>query len=140
MSIWILVAESSRAKLFSAANSKSPINEIEDIAHPEGRMHEGDLVSDKPGSDGGSMGQGRHIFDDKVSAREQEVKRFAKSLATRLESARNDGSFQKLVLIAPAAFLGALRSELGKDVMNLVSREVDKNLIQQPTENFRQYV
>ena len=140
MSIWILVADSSRAKLFSAANSKSPINELEDIVHPEGRMHEGDLISDKPGSDGGSYGQGPHIYGDKTTAKEQEQLRFAKSLAQRLESARIEGAFQRLVLIAPAAFLGILRAQLGKEVMNLVTNEVHKNLLNLSTDKLHQYI
>ena len=140
MSIWVLVADSSRAKLFSAANSKSSVNEMEDIVHPEGRMHEGDLISDKPGNDGGSYGQGPHIYGDKTTAKEQEQLRFAKSLAQRLDTARNDGEFQRLVLIAPAAFLGVLRAQLGKEVMNLVTNEVHKNLLNMPTDKISQYL
>jgi hypothetical protein len=65
--IWVLVAESSRAKLFSAENRKAPLVEIGDFAHPEARLHEGDLVSDQSGSDGGSVGQGRHVLDNKTN-------------------------------------------------------------------------
>ena len=91
---WVLVAESSRAKFYTARNRSAPITEIEALAHPEGRLHEGDLVSDSAGSDGGSVGQGRHIMNDKTSAKEQEAHGFAKDLAHRLDSARNKGKFK----------------------------------------------
>ena len=78
---WILVAESSRAKLYEADGNLAPLSELEDLVHPAGRMHEGDLVSDRAGNDGGSIGQGRHVIDDKTSAREQEKLEFARQLA-----------------------------------------------------------
>lgn len=128
---WILVAESSRAKLYSRENRKAPLTEVESLVHPEGRMHEGDLVADRAGSDGGSVGQGRHIVVNRTSAKEQECIDFARTLGHRLESARNNGSFNKLILIAPPAFLGVLRDQLSKEVMNRVSEQIDKNLVQQ---------
>ena len=137
---WILVAESSRAKLYRADNRKSPISEIEALENPAGRLHEGDLVSDRPGSDGGSVGQGRRVLDDKTTARQQEHISFAKQLAERLNAARTEGEFSRLVLAAPPAFLGLLRDNLGKEVMYMVYAQVDKNLVQQPAEALRAYM
>lgn len=137
---WILVAESSRAKLYRANNRRSPISEVEALVNPAGRLHEGDLVSDRPGSDGGSMGQGRHVLDDKTSARQQEHISFAKHLAERLNAARTDGEYSRLVLAAPPAFLGLLRDNLSKEVMDMVYAQVDKNLVQQPAEALRAYM
>ena len=137
---WILVAESSRAKLSRADHRKSPISEIEALENPAGRLHEGDLVSDRPGSDGGSVGQGRRVLDDKTTARQQEHISFAKQLAERLNAARTEGEFSRLVLAAPPAFLGLLRDSLGKEVMDMVYAQVDKNLVQQPVEALRAYM
>lgn len=137
---WVLVAESSRAKLYTTKNRTAPITEIEALAHPEGRLHEGDLVSDSAGSDGGSVGQGLHILNDKTSAKEQQACGFAKTLASRLDSARNKGEFSKLVLVAPPSFLGLLRDNLSKEVMAMVSIQVDKNLVQKPAESVREYL
>jgi len=137
---WILVAESSRAKLYSAKNRKAPLSELETLVYPNGRMHEGDLVSDHPGSDGGSVGQGRRVMDDKVTAREQERIDFAKLLAGRLNGARKEGEFNDLILVAPPGFLGVLRDNLSKEVSAMVSHQVDKNLVQQPVEVLRKYL
>lgn len=137
---WFLVADSSRARLYEVEKRNAPFVEVEVFEHPEGRLHEGDLVSDRPGSDGGSLGQGRRVLDDKVSAREQEDIRFATQLAERLEAARKAGDLDRLVLVAPPAFLGLLRDKLGKEVMARVSNQVDKNLVQQPPEVLREYL
>jgi len=138
--IWIVVAESSRAKIYAAKNRLAPISEIEDLVHPEGRMHEGDLVSDAPGSDGGATGQGRHIIDDKTTVREQENADFANEIAHRLTQARNEHAFDELVLIAPPAFLGLLRNKLSKTLAASVVLEIDKNLVRQPAAAIAEHV
>lgn len=138
--IWVLVAESSRAKLFSAENRKAPLVEIGDFAHPEARLHEGDLVSDQSGSDGGSVGQGRHVLDNKTSARDIERTEFARNLAHRLEAARKEKAFDRVVLIAPPSFLGLLRDNLSDEVMERVTEQIDKNLVQQPAHVVREHL
>jgi len=137
---WVLVAESSRAKLYRINGRLAPFTEIDAMVHPESRMHEGDLVSDTAGSDGGSVGQGRHVIDKKHTAHEHESLQFAKQLASRLDSGRTNGDFDQLVLVAPPEFLGHLRSNLSKEVMSMVSRQVDKNLVQKPAEVLRAYL
>jgi protein required for attachment to host cells len=137
---WVLVAESSRAKLYRVNGRLAPFTEIDAMVHPESRMHEGDLVSDVAGSDGGSVGQGRHVMDNKHTAHQHESLQFARQLASRLDSGRNNGDFDNLVLVAPPEFLGHLRSNLSKEVMSLVSRQVDKNLVQKPAEVLRAYL
>lgn len=138
--LWIVVAESSRAKVYSAQNWLTPISEIEDMVHPEGRMHEGDLVSDAPGSDGGTMGQGRRILDDKTTARAQENAEFANAIAHRLAQGQNERAFDELVLVAPPAFLGLLRNKLSKTLAESVALEIDKNLVKQPAAVIAEHV
>jgi protein required for attachment to host cells len=137
---WVLVAESSRAKLYTVTGRLAPFTEVDAMVHPESRMHEGDLVSDSSGSDGGSFGQGRHVFDNRSSAKETESIEFARTLASRLDKGRNEGDFDRLVLVAPPEFLGHLRSNLSKEVMSKVARQVDKNLVQRPAEVLRDYL
>ena len=53
---WVLVADSCRARIFSADKSNGPISEIETLAHPEARLHERDITSDVPGHSFSSHG------------------------------------------------------------------------------------
>jgi protein required for attachment to host cells len=135
-----LVAESSRAKFYTVENRRAPFMEVDAMVHPESRAHEGDLVSDRNGSDGGTMGQGRHVIDNKHTAKDNEAMIFARDLASRLESGRNKGEFGRLVLVAPPAFLGVLRENLSKEVLGMVTCQVDKNLVQKPAEVLREYI
>ena len=46
-----------------------------------------------------------------------------------IETGRTSGQFQKLVLMAPPAFLGMLREQLGGEVRKLVVEEIAKDLV-----------
>ena len=50
MTTWVLVADNSRARIFSSDKPASVLQEIQDLTHPEARLHEGDLVTDRGGA------------------------------------------------------------------------------------------
>lgn len=136
----VLVAESSRAKLYTADTMISQLVEKQDFIYPESRSRESALVSDSPGSDGGSVGQGRHVMDSKHSATEATHEAFAKMLVEHLEKERNDKSFDRLVLMASPAFLGILRKRLSPNLSSMVAEEIDKNLVQRPSGEIRSHI
>lgn len=133
----ILVADSSRARLFMADTPKAVLREVEDFASPEGRMHEGDLVSDRPGSGRGAAGQGLRMFDQATTAQDEARTVFARRLVERLEQDRKKGVFDQCVLVAPAAMLGKLRAELKGPLAKTLVETLDKNLVQHTSEEVR---
>ena len=137
---WILVADSARARILLAESAKGALRELEDLAHPEGRMHESELTTDLPGRSFDSAGQGRHAMEQPVSPSEQEQIRFAKQLADRLEQARENGEYRQLILVAPPAFLGYLRKQLTPDVEKRVSFELDKDLARMSAGEIRDHL
>jgi protein required for attachment to host cells len=137
---WILVADSSRARIFSADTPSAPLKEINSLAHPEGRVHEQNLTSDLPGHHSDTTGAGRHGFQDETEPKEQEVIDFAKHIAKHLEQARSTNKFKQLLIVAAPAFLGTLRSELSDQTRKMVSIELDKNLTQQKPEDIRSHL
>ena len=48
--ILVLVADQAHARFFKSSNRAAPLEEFEDLANPEARLHEGDLVTDRPGA------------------------------------------------------------------------------------------
>jgi protein required for attachment to host cells len=138
--ILVLVAESSRARVYLADTPSSPLNELQDLVNPEGRLHEGDLVAASPGSDGGSSGQGRHIMNSRSSAHKAAQSGFARQLVDELEQKRNAQAFDQLVLVAPPAFLGELRSTMPKALSSMVTEELSKNLVAHSTQEVRDHL
>ncbi len=135
MSHIIVVADSSRARIFTADSVKSGLQEIETMAHPEGRMHEQDMVSDLPGKDSGKGGAGDHAFQEIVEPKKQEVIEFAKRLAKYLESMRKANKLDDLSIVAAPAFLGVLREQLAAETTKKIVFELDKNLTQHSVED-----
>ena len=124
---WILVADSSRARIFSAETPSSALIEINTLAHPQGRLHEQNLSSDLPGHDSDKSGAGRHGFQDETEPKEQKVIEFAKQISKHLDQARSSNQFKQLLIVAAPAFLGTLRNQLTDQTKKLVSIEMDKN-------------
>lgn len=137
---WVVVADSSRAKIYAAATAGADLVEHEDLVHPEGRLHERDLVSDRPGHDSGEAGSGPHVLDEPTPAHVEEMHRFAREIATRLEQGLNDKAYDRLVLVAPPKFLGALRDALPQGVAGAVAETLHKNLVQRSAEEVREHV
>jgi len=137
---WIVVADSSLARIFSSAQNTADIEEIETLEHPAGRLHEQELTTDLPGRSFDSMGAGRHAMGQTVEPKKQEAVRFAKSIAEKLGKARNENRFEKLILIAAPAMLGLLREALDKETSKRVIETIDKDLTQHSIEDISNHL
>lgn len=126
---WVLVANGSLAKIFKMEKN-SILTEVTEIAHPESRQQEQDLVSSRPGRTFGSMGGGtiRHAYERPHTQKNTELHIFAKSLADFLDAARNKGDFARLYIAANPQFLGILRQSLSSNTHQLIAGEVDKDM------------
>jgi protein required for attachment to host cells len=124
-----VVADSSRGKIYVQDKHGSELQEKVDMVHPGARLRGTELASDRSGRHSGAFGQGSHMFDVRTEAKDHEAESFAKEIAERLETGRTSGQFQKLVLMAPPAFLGMLREQLGGEVRKLVVEEIAKDLV-----------
>ncbi len=137
---WVLVANSTRARILKADNAIGPLQEIEALVHPESRLHERELTSDLPGRAFDSAGQGRHAMEQPVDPKQQEMISFAKFLAQRLDEARERGEFKQLIIVAAPTVLGQLRKALSPETARRVSYELDKNISLLRPEEIRQHL
>lgn len=129
MSICVLVADSSRARILLAENGGAALTEQQDLVHPESRLREQDLVSDGSGSGRDSGGQGMHSMGHENSAHLKQAEDFAREICAAIDRLRNTGELHRIYLIAPPRFLGTLRATMSKPDAALVCSEIDKNLV-----------
>ncbi len=127
MPTWILVADAAKARIFQHNGPKDPAEEVETLVHPEARMHNGDLISDSPGSQANSS-SGSHGMEEKVSPREAEDIRFAKEVIDRVRQALNDNLIRQFYVAAPPHFLGLLRNAMDDRVSKALAGDLAKNL------------
>ena len=128
-SVWVVVANRAVARLFRTSQPTGPLEEMDSFIHPEGRMLDQELVSDRPGRGFERFGPGRHAEDPDTTATAHEMGSFAIELSRFLHKACTEGRFDAFVLIAAPAFLGAMREHLNASTRLRAMLEVDKNLV-----------
>jgi protein required for attachment to host cells len=127
---WILVAHDAGARMFESRGPGKGLNLVETIEHPEGRLRDRDIVSDRPGrsfrKDSGDPR--RASMSRSEGPHDRAVADFARALADKLKHARVENQYERLVLVAPPRFLGLLRSSLDGPTAQLVVGSIDKDL------------
>ncbi len=133
--IWIVVSDSSRARIFSSGKASVSMVEFKDFVHPEARQHSREITSDLPGKQQNSIAGSHHSLEPKTDAQEQAGINFANELVAYLSENLMARKFSSLVIIAAPSFLGELRKKLDQEVKKVVSLEIDKNLVKQSMED-----
>ncbi|MGZ4993555.1 MAG: host attachment protein [Methylobacter sp.] len=136
---WILVADNTRARIFTAETPSSPLEEIEDLSHTEGRLHDREITSDLPGKIKGT-GQAGHAYEQPTDPKKHEIDNFAHRIAQYLEEAHNANRFEQLMIVAGPSFLGLLRTHLPERVKKLVRFELDKEITLLSAADIRQHL
>lgn len=129
---WIIVADRSGARIFAHVGRGTGLKPVEEFSHPEGRLRNRDIDAGEPGRSYDSLGHHRHAMSPEQSATERETERFAQMLGQRLEQARNDHHYQKLVLVAEPGLLGVLRDKLEPQTRQLISGSLARDLMHVP--------
>jgi len=135
---WILVADGSRARLFSASKIPTPWILLDEFEHSESRAKTIELDPTERGRQKSSFGVGnraagsgaassRAAMEPKTAPRRVEQIHFAQQLKDRLSDGLRHGAYSQLVLVAPPRFLGQLKAMLDPAVSKCVVRTVDKD-------------
>jgi protein required for attachment to host cells len=136
---WIVVADKSKARIFTVEDPRGSLLDEGVLEHPEARQREQTLTSDRPGRSFDSKGEGRHAMGNSIEPDKQETIRFAKQIAEHVESAHNKGRCDRLLLVAGPPLLGLLRENL-KTASGLKIAEIEKNLGQYDAMEIRKHL
>jgi protein required for attachment to host cells len=137
MRVRIVVADGGEALFYDADSTRGPLRLAGRMADPAARMHDRDLVTDRPGRKfdraqvGHRGGTSGHAAGGEESPRKHETQVFARRVIEELERASRSDGFQRVVVMAGPAFLGLLRGELSGALRSKVVAEVPKDLVHQ---------
>ncbi|MFC6670244.1 host attachment protein [Marinobacterium aestuariivivens] len=134
---WILAANRSHARIFSADTPAAGLTEVESLLHEEGRLHEGDLVSDGPGISSGVAGRGGNQMNRDETARHQEAQQFGRQICGLLDEGLRQKRFDQLYILCEPGFLGLIRPILSPGLKQHLKSEIQKNLVAQTPEEIR---
>lgn len=136
---WILVADNTKARIFTADTPSSALEELESFTHTEGRLHDREMTTDLPGKIKSADGGG-HAFEQPTDPKKHEADNFAHQIAKHLEAAHNANQFEQLLIIAEPSFLGLLRQCLPEHIKQHVCFELDKNITAQSAAVIRKHL
>ena len=125
MSIVVIIADASRARVFKSARGLNKLAEIEDFIHSESRLTDKELMSDTSRISANRRGS----LQPRTFPKDHEEQIFARQLGKHLKEIHSKEPYDELVLVASPRFLGMLRNELHASIANLVSYTIDKELI-----------
>jgi protein required for attachment to host cells len=138
---WVLVADSSRGRLFSAPEHRKPWTLIKEFTHAASRQTAGSLTSDQPGRTQSSASGGAHsAMESKTSPKEVEFIHFAHELAGVLHDGHGQQSYTRIVLVAPPHFLGLLRKSINPTVSKLIGATLDKDYMHLSQDDLHEHV
>lgn len=129
---WVLVADAARATVLENKGRGTGLHAVDGLSftHDSDASHE--LGRDRPSRTHQSVGPGRSSVEPKSDPHTEQKRDFARILADALASGHARHAFDKLVVVAPPAFLGMLRDALPKPVADLVTAEIAKDLTKTP--------
>lgn len=112
---WIVVADEFQGQFYARENKFGPLQELSLLRNEIAREKLEDVVTDKAGRGFDSQGQGRHAYgNEKSDQKSQSYAVFAKNIAERVKTGKQDRKFVRLAVIAAPRFLGVLRKALEK--------------------------
>jgi protein required for attachment to host cells len=135
---WVVLADGARTRIIAHDGPGAPLRSVYEEQEVAAKLPAREIESDRPGRtfDSGGHGDagayGRHAYEPPTDPRRKQQANFIRSVAEILEDASHQGSFERLVLIAPPKALGELRAVLSKNVSRMVSAEIPKDLVNVP--------
>jgi protein required for attachment to host cells len=128
---WLVIADGGRAKVMEA-DGRRGFRPVDDMTLAIDLPKSRDILADRPGRTFDSVGAGRHAKENPTDPHRQLKREFAGTVVGHLRKAMLAKRFDRLILVAPPAFLGDLREELPKDLENKVAGEVTSDLTNTP--------
>lgn len=126
--VWVLAADRVRARVFEIDPDSRDWAEIADLVNPEGRYPKGTRGDTRPPRSIESVGGARHAIEPHTTPEEKSMAVFSREIGDFLEQARVGRRFERLTIVAPPRFLGALRAALSPSTSDLIAQEIGRDL------------
>ena len=122
---WILVCDSQQARIFELAGKGRVdfLGDFDSVLAPSRA-----IAADRPGRAFDRAGPGRHAMEPRHDANREAKRNFLRQMAERLDRSCSSGDFTDLIVIAPPAALGDLRSAFSKRVQSALVQEHPKEV------------
>lgn len=125
--IWVTTATTNACSIYNYDKQHATLSLLKEIKHPELKLKNSDMTSDKPGHY--QAGDARGAYSPHTDAKHVEIDRFSKEIADELDKGRKDNSYKSLIIITPPHMNGLLFQHLNKHVKELIIHNIQKDLL-----------
>lgn len=138
---WVVVADSIRARFFSAEAASAALDEFTELFSPENQQDNSVRLEEIPSRGIADIDAGgRHDMVPTSDPRQEQTVEFAREIAHYLDAARMQGDFEQVVIVAAPSILGLIREKLSDNCRKLVAFELNKNLVCESAAAIRAYL
>jgi len=127
----IVIADGEHARFVRPAKDGA-LHTQQDMDSPAAHKRTADLGSDRPGAAFHSGSTAHHAIQPRHDLHVQVKTAFAQGIADQLNAAAARGSFEELVLVAPAHTMSALEAVLVAMAKDRVIGRLEKDLVKTP--------
>lgn len=128
--IWVVVADASKAIVYTRDTRRSPLEDHAVFDNNEVRQKTAQFLSDDGGRSFDSHGAGRHTMTrEKSDPKRQSAKAFARKISQHIVDAKNGGNCRDFALVSAPRFLGYLRDSLLAAPNAVPYMTIDKDMV-----------
>ena len=138
--IWVLIADGVRARLFSCKGGKADLRPELKHEFIGTNLPSRSIASDRAGRALGSDRSASHAVQPRTDPHRHEEEAFAREIADILEKARKRDAFDQLVVVAPPKALGDLRAAFTRPLQARIKAELNKDLTTVPVHALPKYL
>src|SRR5580693_6662819 len=103
----VINTNTNTCRIYHYNKHPAQLNLLKEIKHPENRLKNGDIVSDRQGHyKAGNASRG--AFSPHMDAKDVEIDNFSREIAKELNDERNQNEYDELIIIAPPHMRGLL--------------------------------
>lgn len=137
---WVLIADGARARVYVNEGPGKGIEAVAGAEYAADHRPDREILDDKPGRTFESANTTRHAYEPPHDPHRELKRSFAESLVAMLEEKLAQKAFDRVVLVAPPAMLGDLRSELSEPLRAAIYAELDKDLTKTPADELPKHL
>lgn len=127
--IWVINSNTNTCQIYQYNKHPEELALLKELSHPVNKLKKSEyFTSDKPGRyQSGTHAHG--AYSQRSDPKEVEIENFAREIAQELNRGRNSHEYKNLIIIAEPHMSGLLSRHLDKHVKELVSNEIQKDVV-----------
>jgi len=138
--IWYVIADGGRTRIVEAREERSLFRTRSEVESVDIHRRSHDVGSDRPGRSHESAGAGSHAVEPREDIHIAAKRDFAREIAVTLNEAGARNEFDRLVIVAPAPILQAIKHHLDSETTKRLTAELQRDLTKVPDQNLNEHL